>query len=97
VWVNGKVSLVGRVSFVLPEGHETERPWTLKTNSSNEAVQIDLVFTPHGARQEDINLLIIASRFVQPFGVFSGRITVDGTVYKIENAYGVVENHYAKW
>jgi hypothetical protein len=46
---------------------------------------------------------LIASDFVQPFGVFDGTVTVRDlstghtTTHTITNGFGVVENHYAKW
>lgn len=100
--------VVGRVRFEVPEtGFEDQRPWRLRTDpfehtaTRNDGkalpISIDLTFEPKGMRSENINLLLIASRFVQPFGLFKGTITCEGTRLPINNVFGVVENHYAKW
>ncbi len=45
---------------------------------------------------------LVVSDFVQPFGYFTGTISVkraDGIVqpFELVKAWGVVESHYAKW
>ena len=52
---------------------------------------------PFRERQEDISLGLLASRFHQPFGTFSGRLTSDEGVHEVRALRGVVEEHYAKW
>jgi len=102
VWVNGVSYLVGKVIFTLPSSNLLlSSPWKLSTNNTSEDVQINLTFQPHGSREEHINLLLISSNFVQPYGIFTGVISVKSEQgvknYQIENVYGVMENHYAKW
>jgi hypothetical protein len=53
-----------------------------------------LAFTPWAERSENRNLLVVRSRYRQPFGSFSGRLP-DGT--RLREGYGVMEEHDALW
>jgi hypothetical protein len=53
-----------------------------------------LEFTPWTERVENVNLLLIRSRYRQPFGAFSGELP-DGT--RLREGYGVMEEHDALW
>jgi hypothetical protein len=72
-----------------------------------EAVEVDPVefapdlsrvagmsFTRWAERSENLNLLVVRSRYRQPFGSFSGRLP-DGT--RLREGYGVMEEHDALW
>jgi hypothetical protein len=72
-----------------------------------EAVEVDPVefapdlsrvagmsFTPWAERSENLNLLVVRSRYRQPFGSFNGRLP-DGT--RLREGYGVMEEHDALW
>jgi len=103
LWLNGKVYVVGPVTFTLPK-RVTQDPWTVC--SSNGALRLE--FVPHAAREEHLNVIMVASKFSQVGGVFSGTIdlnaltesgSVDGehSLITVENILGVVETHYAVW
>jgi hypothetical protein len=53
-----------------------------------------LEFNPWAERTENINLLVIRSRYRQPFGTFAGELP-DGT--RLREGYGVMEEHDALW
>ncbi len=53
-----------------------------------------LAFTPWAERSENLNLLVVRSRYRQPFGSFSGKLP-DGT--RLREGYGVMEEHDALW
>ncbi len=53
-----------------------------------------LAFTPWAERSENVNLLVLRSRYRQPFGTFSGELP-DGT--RLREGYGVMEEHDALW
>ncbi|HEY2604034.1 MAG TPA: DUF2804 family protein [Thermoleophilaceae bacterium] len=53
-----------------------------------------LAFTPWAERRENVNLLVLRSRYRQPFGSFSGELP-DGT--RLREGYGVMEEHDALW
>ena len=59
---------------------------------------VDLRFSPEGERVEDVNFGLVVSRFHQPYGRFSGEIgDRHGNRYVIDDLYGVVEQHFARW
>lgn len=53
-----------------------------------------LEFRPWAQRCENVNLLVLRSRYRQPFGTFSGELP-DGT--RLREGYGVMEEHDALW
>jgi hypothetical protein len=57
------------------------------------------VFTPEGARREDKDLLVAASRYVQPIGVFDGWVRADHNAPKkdVVALAGVTEDHHSRW
>ena len=58
---------------------------------------MDLIFTAFGIRSQDVDYSILSSKFKQPFGTFSGKITHNGVVYDVDAQPGVVEEHLAVW
>lgn len=53
-----------------------------------------LDFTEWSAREEDTNLLLLKSRYRQPFGEFSGDVPGG---YRLVSGYGVMEDHDVRW
>jgi hypothetical protein len=53
-----------------------------------------LDFSPWAERRDNVNLLILRSRYRQPFGSFSGELP-DGA--GLREGYGVMEEHDALW
>lgn len=53
---------------------------------------MDLHFEPQGMRCEDKHLLLVASRYQQPWGRYHGHF--EGLPLE---GYGVVEDHWARW
>lgn len=93
VWVEGEV-------FPLAEGrftYDRQRPldpWRVRTADGG----VDLRFRPGGMHSEHKNFGFLASRFVQPAGVFSGSIRVDGRgELELENVLGVTEDQDMLW
>lgn len=60
---------------------------------------VDLQFTPHGQISDHRNLIVIASRFNQCFGSFSGQVIhpSTGDTIQVKGLKGWCEDHYAKW
>jgi Protein of unknown function (DUF2804) len=54
----------------------------------------DLVFERWSAREHSMSLGLVRSRYVQPFGTFSGALP--GGV-RLERGYGVMERHEVSW
>jgi hypothetical protein len=59
---------------------------------------VNLSFSPVSFRREHLNAWIVASRFTQFLGYFSGRLTdpAAGDVL-LEKCPGWAEDHFAKW
>ena len=54
----------------------------------------DLRFTALATRARKENLLLIASDYEQPFGLFSGALPLGG---ELRAGYGVMERHEVRW
>jgi hypothetical protein len=54
----------------------------------------ELTFSEWSAREADINLLLLRSRYRAPFGTFSGELPGAG---ELADGYGVMEWHEAYW
>lgn len=83
LWVAGMPRHAGPVRI---EPGSDGAPWRIVTD------ELDLRFEPHGMRREDRNLLLVASRYQQPWGRYHG--TFLGQPLE---GYGVVEDHWALW
>jgi hypothetical protein len=70
-------------------------PWRIRSGDG----AVDLTFAPEGQRAQDTNVLgLLTSRYVQPFGSFSGRIALPGLApLELEKVPGVTEDHFARW
>jgi len=93
MWVDGKCYPLGEANFEYDPG-DVLKPWHITTGDG----AVDVVFTPAGQREETLNVGILMSRFHQPAGLYSGRLTLpDGQVVELENVGGVAEEHFARW
>jgi len=93
-FVDGETHALGGVTFQLPKDPARE-PWRIR--SSNGA-EVDLEFQPLGARAQKLNLGLVKSDFVQPYGLFQGKLAPQGVEpADVSGAFGVVEDHDAVW
>lgn len=90
LWLDGRIQSLGKISFILPEQRH-KQDWHLS------GPDIDLIFTPLGARRSDVDFGLIKSQFIQPFGKFNGLVHFGGKPIALQNAIGVVEDHLALW
>ncbi len=88
VWIDGDPQPAGKVSFSF-DGNAPLSPWRIRSEDG----RVDLLFQPEGHRAQSIDLMLIASRYVQPFGSFSG--SLHGV--KVDGLAGVTEDHTARW
>jgi hypothetical protein len=95
LWVDGRVYPLGGVRFELPP-EPARDPWRICSRSTDE---VDLEFRPAGARAQRLNLLLLQSEFVEPYGTFWGRIQCreTQTPVEVDGVFGVVENHRSVW
>jgi hypothetical protein len=91
LWVNGTKTICSNAKFSFNEPSNST-DWLIETTDGI----INCHLTPHGARTENINALVMKSKFTQPFGTLDGTILIDGKLEQF-TAYGVVEDHHAIW
>ena len=90
-WVDGKPTKVDTMFFDYNR-KDILGPWRIRSNDG----KVDLAFTPENERYKNINLLLIKSRFHQPFGRFEGTLQIGRKKAGVE-LYGFVEEHEALW
>ncbi|HZR07927.1 MAG TPA: DUF2804 domain-containing protein [Myxococcales bacterium] len=86
-WIDGEPRAVGPVRISLPEA--PSGPWRVRSVDG----RVDLTFEAEGERAQTVDLKLIRSRYVQPFGTFAG--TLDGVT--VAALPGVTEDHEARW
>ena len=93
VWLDGGPCSVGRVHFDF-EPSAPLAPWRIESEDGT----LGLTFQPEGYRAQNIDFKLVASRYVQPFGVFSGHVTtLTGERVEVDALPGVTEDHSARW
>jgi hypothetical protein len=93
LWLGAECVKIGAVFFDY-DAKNLMKPWRIRDAEG----LVDLSFAPAGERAEDINVGLIVSRFHQPYGRFRGRLcSRTGQTFAIEDVFGVVEQHFAKW
>lgn len=98
LWLDGRVYLLGGVQFELPNNPRCE-PWKIRSRSTGSP-EVDLVFTPLGTREEQLNAGVIKSNFIQPYGTYQGTLCPkDGALpsISVNGLLGVVETHHSVW
>ncbi len=87
-WCDGRVTPLGSVHFDVPENAGVD-DWTLRSDDR----AVDLTFRPLGARAQHLDLKLIRSDFVQPYGTFQGQVCG----HDVDEMFGVVEDHLSVW
>ena len=91
LWVDGTPAALPAVTFTPAPG---VAPWSIRSDDGAVALQ----FTPRGERSEDVNLLVLGSRYRQPFGTFTGHLRdARGRLVELSGLPGVTEDHAAVW
>lgn len=80
---------LGGVRFELPRA-PLHMPWRIASRVGDE---VDLAFEPLGARSQNVNLGLLESRFVQPYGLYHGRVHDR----EVRGTFGVAEDHRSVW
>ena len=88
VWIDGEPHGVGPVHFTF-QPDAPQAPWRVQSDDG----RVDLTFQPEGHRAQTVDLKLISSRYLQPFGTWSG--TLNGVAF--EGLPGVAEDHAALW
>jgi|JI10StandDraft_1071094.scaffolds.fasta_scaffold66330_3 hypothetical protein len=92
-WLNGKVRPLGGVRFELPKDPGVNDWRIVSRETSGGRPELELSFEPFGARRQNLDLRLVRSDFIQPYGVFRGQ--VQG--HELDQVFGVVEDHLAVW
>lgn len=94
LWLDGQLMVLGRAHFEF-DAAQPLKPWRVYTDDG----LLDLSFNPEGARQEDRNLLIAASHYVQPVGTFHGWVKAHAMAQAklVTGLLGVTEDHHSRW
>lgn len=91
-WINDRLVKTDTVDFSYDD-LDLLKPWRIHSGDG----RVRLRFLPEGKRSAHTQAIFLASRFHQPFGLFSGSLN-DGTRdYALESVYGFTEEHWAKW
>ncbi len=94
LWLDGQLIALDAAQFEF-DVMQPLQPWRVWTVDG----LLDLQFRPEGARQQDRNLGIAASHYVQPIGFFSGwvRPSAEAPARRVEHLLGVTEDHRSTW
>jgi hypothetical protein len=92
-WLGEELVGLGEGQFTFDRGQPSE-PWRVGTADG----VADLTMTPGAVHEERRDLVVVGSRFVQPCGEWSGRLTLPGrSPLVIERALGVTEDQDVTW
>lgn len=77
----------------------SKKPFVIvaKSNDPEEKTFVELTFTPHYLRQENVQLVIVKTAFEQSLGCFSGRVVLKGREIPLNNLFGLMEEHESLW
>ena len=94
LWLDGQLHGLARAHFDFNPDNPLA-PWHVWTDDD----LLDLHFRVEGARREERNLWLAASRYVQPIGAFSGwvRASVQAPKRMVTQLAGVTESHRSRW
>jgi hypothetical protein len=94
LWLDGDLIALGAARFDY-DATDPMAPWHISTDDG----LLDLRFEPEGARREDKNLIIAASRYIQPIGTFSGTVKAaqGAAARRVAQLVGVTEDHASRW
>ncbi|MBY0242166.1 MAG: DUF2804 domain-containing protein [Burkholderiaceae bacterium] len=94
LWLDGQLHPLAAAHFIY-DRHDPLSTWHIFTEDD----LLELFFTPEGARRQDKNLVIAASKYLQPIGTFTGwvRPSPDAPKRVVSNLAGVTEEHTSKW
>ncbi len=91
-WLEGRRFDLPPVRFQPGEGEGD--PWSLRTGDG----AVDLRFEPLDAHRERVNVLVVATRFEQLIGRYTGTLrTPGGERLPVEGLLGYAERHRARW
>lgn len=91
LWYQDRLIPLSQATFQYKPQH-TDNEWCIRTTDGVLA----LTFTPEILRRGKLNFGLFKNDFIQPFGHFTGRISLDSHEEAF-SAEGIVEQHEALW
>ena len=91
-WIDGELHGVGVGQFTFDAAQPLER-WSIKSACG----AVDVTFTPGALHAEKKDFGVVASRFVQPVGVYAGKLRVGDRTLEIDDVLGVAEDQDVLW
>jgi len=91
LWIDGQKTSLSSATFSMQAPYD-KSDWNITTQDGILKCHL----SPCGARSENINALVMKSKFIQPFGTLDGSVMIDGKEEKF-TAIGVAEDHHAIW
>jgi hypothetical protein len=92
-WVDGDLYPLAEGQFEFDIGRPLSE-WRVRTADGG----VDLLFQPGGMHAEHRDYGLLASHFIQPAGVFSGRLSLEGRgELELERVLGVTEDQDMLW
>lgn len=85
------------VEFIIPKDEKGREDYKGEWRFKSEKGDISLIFKPIIDRYANTNALIIQSKQHQVFGYFSGTITIDKKIYRLDNLLGFAEKVKNRW
>lgn len=92
LWLDGVPTALPLAHFQFDRDQENNG-WSI--TSLDEKIRLH--FDPVTHYSHKTNALIIASNFKQILGHYNGEIDLPHETIRIDNAWGLIEDHYAKW
>ncbi|CAN7231656.1 DUF2804 domain-containing protein [Pseudoduganella sp. LjRoot289] len=94
LWLDGQVHALAPAHFIYDQADPLGR-WHIFTEDD----LLELFFTPEGARRQNKNMVVAASRYLQPIGTFTGwvRSSADQPKRMVTQLVGVTEDHTSRW
>jgi hypothetical protein len=91
MWIDGEHRILGKMLYDYQPPIATSK-W--EVNAADASIQLTML--PKGARKENINVLLMKSRFTQVYGPIEGFIRENDKLVKV-SGFGVMEEHEALW
>ncbi len=92
IWHGNHISLVGPARFDIPQ--DPRQSWAVWTEDGS----VDLQLVPQGLRRERVNVGLVRSVYDQPYGLYYGILTdSEGVRHRVDNVFGLAEDHVSTW
>jgi hypothetical protein len=94
LWLDGEIIPLGSALFDF-DAAQPLADWRIRTDDG----LLDLRFKPLGARCGDKRVVVAASRYIQPVGLFEGTVRpcLTAPALSIQDLLGVTEDHHSIW